>query len=62
VPQHVVQRGNDRQACFFAADDYEAYRVALREASLKYGVGRTHLIWRGFVQDAQVQRLEGRFR
>jgi putative transposase len=38
VPQHIVQRGNDRQACFFAQEDYEAYLVALREAMLKYGV------------------------
>jgi putative transposase len=38
VPQHLVQRGNDRQACFFAPDDYEAYLVALREASRKFGV------------------------
>ena len=33
LPQHVVQRGNDRQACFYAPDDYGAYRVALREAA-----------------------------
>jgi len=38
IPQHVVQRGNDRQACFFAPDDYASYLVALREAALKYGV------------------------
>ena len=22
IPCHVVQRGNDRKACFFAEDDY----------------------------------------
>ena len=38
IPQHIVQRGNDRKACFFADDDYGTYLVALREASLKYGV------------------------
>ena len=32
VPQHIVQRGNNRQALFFHADDYSAY---LREALAK---------------------------
>lgn len=39
VPQHVVQRGNDRQACFFEDVDYRTYLVGLREASLRYGCG-----------------------
>lgn len=37
IPQHVVQRGNDRQACFFEEVDYRAYLTGLREASLRYG-------------------------
>ena len=35
VPQHIVQRGNNRQALFFHADDYSAYRAYLREALVK---------------------------
>jgi REP element-mobilizing transposase RayT len=31
VPQHVIQRGNDRQPCFFADADYLRYRSDLRE-------------------------------
>ena len=38
VPQHVVQRGNDRQPCFFRPDDYGRYLANLRESSLRYGV------------------------
>lgn len=38
VPQHVVQRGNDRQPCFFREDDYLRYLADLREASLKFEV------------------------
>ncbi len=38
VPQHVVQRGNDRQPCFFADADYLCYLTSLREVSLRYGV------------------------
>lgn len=37
VAQHVVQRGNDRQACFFQDMDYVRYLQDLREASLRYG-------------------------
>ncbi|KFN41856.1 transposase [Arenimonas oryziterrae] len=33
--QHVVQRGNDRQACFFRELDYLRYLQELREAALK---------------------------
>ncbi|MGB5497232.1 MAG: transposase [Sedimenticolaceae bacterium] len=41
LPQHVVQRGNNRQACFFAETDYLCYLDALRTAAEKYG-GRIH--------------------
>ena len=37
IPQHVIQRGNDRQPCFFSSDDYERYRRELRELSLREG-------------------------
>lgn len=36
VPQHVIQRGNNRQACFFAEADYGVYLDALRKACEKY--------------------------
>ena len=31
VPMHVIQRGNNRQACFFADDDYHFYLDWLRD-------------------------------
>lgn len=37
VPQHLVQRGNDRQPCFFAEADYLCYRTTLREIALREG-------------------------
>lgn len=37
VPQHVIQRGNDRQACFFHEDDRLTYLTLLREAALRHG-------------------------
>lgn len=38
LPLHVVQRGNDRQRCFFEERDYRVYLRALGEASVHYGV------------------------
>ncbi len=32
VPQHVIQRGNNREACFFEEQDYKVY------LSIKKGV------------------------
>jgi len=31
LPHHITQRGNRRQATFFGADDYQAYRALMRE-------------------------------
>ncbi len=38
VPVHLIQRGNNRQACFAADEDYEAYAEWLLEYSQKYKV------------------------
>jgi len=40
-PQHVIQRGNNRQPCFLAPDDYRFYLECLGEALRKYDV-RVH--------------------
>lgn len=36
VAQHIVQRGNDRQACFARDGDYERYLQELGEAALRF--------------------------
>ena len=36
VPQHVIQRGNNREPCFYAEADYLRYRDDLRNAAEKY--------------------------
>lgn len=38
VPAHVIQRGNNRDACFFHEDDYRFYRQCLAEACTRYSV------------------------
>jgi len=37
VPCHVIQRGNNREPCFFAEQDYQFYLECLLEASRRYG-------------------------
>ena len=34
IPQHVIQRGNDRQPCFLSDSDYRRYLRGLQEAAL----------------------------
>jgi len=36
VAQHVVQRGNNREPCFFAEADYQFYLECLAESATKY--------------------------
>ena len=35
VPLHIVQRGHNREACFFGEEDYQAYLHWLGEALKK---------------------------
>ena len=37
IPQHVIQRGNDRQPCFYEEADYLRPRTDLRELALREG-------------------------
>lgn len=37
IPQHVIQRGNDRQPCFFTGFDCIRYLDELREITLREG-------------------------
>jgi putative transposase len=37
IPQHIVQRGNDRQPCFADNADFLRYRQELGAAALKHG-------------------------
>lgn len=41
IPAHVVQRGNNREACFFCDDDYKFYLSLLKEGLKRYG-GELH--------------------
>ncbi len=38
IPQHIIQRGNNRSICFVADEDYAAYTHWLLAASKKYQV------------------------
>ena len=36
LPQHVIQRGNNREPCFFSEHDYRCYLEALEDVVVKY--------------------------
>ncbi|MDX2145138.1 MAG: transposase [Rhodospirillaceae bacterium] len=38
VPQHIIQRGNNRQAVFFDTEDYRAYKDWLAEIAAAHGL------------------------
>jgi putative transposase len=38
IPQHVVQRGNNRQVSFFCEKDYRVYLDKLKDYAKKYQV------------------------
>lgn len=38
IPVHVIQRGNNRQACFVSDEDHGAYVAWLKKYAKKYGV------------------------
>lgn len=44
-PQHIIQRGNNRQTIFAAEADYQFFRDALVEASLKHGLTIHAYVW-----------------
>ena len=37
IPQHVIQRGVNRQATFFERQDYERYLACLAKSAIRYG-------------------------
>ena len=37
IPWHIIQRGNNRSACFYADEDYRLYLDHLKEQADKYG-------------------------
>jgi putative transposase len=44
-PQHVIQRGNNRQIIFAADADYQFFRDALVDASRKHGLQIHAYVW-----------------
>ena len=38
VPAHIVQRGHNRQPCFFVEEDYQTYRTYLDEGCQRHGI------------------------
>ena len=37
IPWHIIQRGNNKAACFYTNEDYEYYLYHLKEQAYKHG-------------------------
>jgi putative transposase len=44
-PQHIIQRGNNRQAIFVTDDDYQFFRDSIVEASGRFGLAIHAYVW-----------------
>jgi putative transposase len=44
-PQHIIQRGNNRQAIFAAESDYQFFRDCLVEAAGRFGLAIHAYVW-----------------
>jgi len=44
-PQHIIQRGNNRQAIFAADADFQFFRDALIDAASKHGLAIHAYVW-----------------
>lgn len=44
-PQHIIQRGNNRQAIFTSDEDYQFFRDALVDASVKHDLAIHAYVW-----------------
>lgn len=44
-PQHVIQRGNNRQPIFFSEDDYHFFRDCMTDAARTHGVRIHAYVW-----------------
>jgi putative transposase len=44
-PQHIIQRGNNRQAIFVTDEDYQFFRDALVEAAGRFGLAIHAYVW-----------------
>jgi len=60
VPQHIIQRGNNRAVCFYAEEDYAKYLEWLEEYADKINCHnrtykRTGTLWEGRYKSCSTQ-------
>jgi putative transposase len=67
IPLHLVQRGNNRSACFYADEDYRRYLDHLQELSIRFGCAihayalmsnHVHMLVSGQTQDSLSQLMK----
>ncbi len=53
-PQHIIQRGNNRQACFFAEKDYKVYLDKINDLGTRHNVSSYAFVYQqicSFIND-----------
>lgn len=58
IPQHVIQRGNNREPCFYGDEDYHRYLNDLKDA-LRKNDCRLHAYVLGRALQGESRRLRG---
>jgi len=67
VPQHIIQRGNNREPCFLAKEDHRRYLDDLTEAASKYNcrihayvlmTNHVHLLATPMIEDGLSQMMQ----
>jgi REP element-mobilizing transposase RayT len=43
IPQHIIQRGNNREPCFYAEQDYQRYLDDLLRRPLEFDITNPHI-------------------
>ena len=60
IPQHVIQRGNNRQVCFASEQDFSAYAHWLKSYSQEFSVAiHTWVFMTNHVHLLVTPRLDG---
>ena len=67
VPQHIIQRGNNREPCFYSKEDYLQYLKDLKESAFKYHcrihayvlmTNHVHLLVTPMIEDGVSQMMQ----
>jgi putative transposase len=60
IPWHIIKRGNNRSACFYAEEDYRRYRDTLSAMPSRYDCQiHAYVLMTNHVQDQPYAQVAG---